>query len=525
MRRFLSTSLVVLGVASIWGCQGGEATTNRIGVVPSRLDFGVVQPGSSSTLEVTVTNLGSADFTFGSVTLEGDDRGAFQFSLEQLRIVPESSAKVRIQYQPAHPGEDSATLVIPVPGRDDSRVLLTGKAAYELADAGVPEPDAGDVDAGVDAGEMPDASIEPFHCGADDGVVVHEVPVMGHLLPVGDDLVVYGFADSDGGTEVGAVRLRAPDFEIPAEIHWLSPQDGVDSYDLSLAWNGTELGAVFLDEHQGFVKTHTFFERVDPELVPVAGSLLPVTPGYWEERSPVVTWNGRDQEWGIAFTQVHETPDTGMFARVSSTGELQDGGVVDAIIGGVWATDMGKDQLVWNGERYAATWQPGHIPAHLVELSATGEVDWSTETELDPGSADFGVAWSGSEYGVAGDVLSSAPPYRHFELFERVSRGGGLAPGSPPLSSLPTGQFRTAITWTGSRWIIVSSRLYGEATIDPVVTSVLPDGSLECTETLTRNPGWDGPVDVVWHAGRAWMTEWAEDAATGTARYELWELR
>ena len=54
----------------------------------------------------------------------------------------------------------------------------------------------------------------------------------------------------------------------------------------------------------------------------------------------------------------------------------------------------------------------------FVRLVKTRTFFERVDSELEPGSFNFGVAWSGSAYGVAGDVSSPAPPYRHFELWE-----------------------------------------------------------------------------------------------------------
>ena len=104
---------VLCTVAACGGGGGGTDPQPSIAVSPPALSFAVQQLQSTSppTL-VTVSNVGNADLTIGSVQLGGTDAGAFAATNNCGTIAAGSSCTIAVTFSPASSGTLSATLNI-----------------------------------------------------------------------------------------------------------------------------------------------------------------------------------------------------------------------------------------------------------------------------------------------------------------------------------------------------------------------------------------------------------------------------
>ena len=114
-----------------------------IDVTPASLDYGVVQPGSSASQSITISNNGLADLTVSALTLTGDA----EFSLDNppalpLVLAPSASAQVSIEFAPASDGAFSGSLDIVSNDADEGTVsvALAGVSSTAPPIAAVPAP-------------------------------------------------------------------------------------------------------------------------------------------------------------------------------------------------------------------------------------------------------------------------------------------------------------------------------------------------------------------------------------------------
>jgi parallel beta-helix repeat protein len=105
---------------------GISSVIPSISISPSSLDFGVVTPGDSKEMTLTITNQGSGRLIIGSITISGENASEFhiqQDNCSNQTIQPGTSCDLVIAFEPESQGAKSATLNIP--SNDPSNPLVS----------------------------------------------------------------------------------------------------------------------------------------------------------------------------------------------------------------------------------------------------------------------------------------------------------------------------------------------------------------------------------------------------------------
>lgn len=107
-----------------------EALDNvpRFSVSPTVVDFGAVEPGATATLEVAMTNDGSAGLEVLRARLEGDPELSVLPQAYPVALLPTEVAALRLSYSPARCGADASTieLVTTDPNTRDNVLTVVG---------------------------------------------------------------------------------------------------------------------------------------------------------------------------------------------------------------------------------------------------------------------------------------------------------------------------------------------------------------------------------------------------------------
>lgn len=150
-------------------CGGGLAfAPGAVGVRPTALDFGEVEPHQTSERTIKIFNQGSSEVILHAASIVEDDQGAFAL-VDDLppRLARGFSVVLRVRFAPREVGARSARLEIDS-NADNAPTLtisLTGRGAAALADAGT---DAGIDDALTD-GSVDDANSDGGDADLSDG--------------------------------------------------------------------------------------------------------------------------------------------------------------------------------------------------------------------------------------------------------------------------------------------------------------------------------------------------------------------
>jgi len=118
-----------------------------IDVDPTYIDFGSVALNLASANEtVTITNVGTANLTIGTIYISGSDANQFDISSDNASsqtLVPGASANVSVQFMPTSTGSKSAYLGIPSndPYQTTATVTLDGKGTIFQADLDISKSD------------------------------------------------------------------------------------------------------------------------------------------------------------------------------------------------------------------------------------------------------------------------------------------------------------------------------------------------------------------------------------------------
>ncbi|MEK7609224.1 MAG: choice-of-anchor D domain-containing protein, partial [Patescibacteria group bacterium] len=83
-----------------------------ISITPQSVVFDTVGVGSSRTIDVTVSNPGTAPLVVYGIALGGEDPSHFSLSRDDLRVDPGSSRFINVTFRPASVGPKSAVLVL-----------------------------------------------------------------------------------------------------------------------------------------------------------------------------------------------------------------------------------------------------------------------------------------------------------------------------------------------------------------------------------------------------------------------------
>ena len=130
MLRLLS--IIVLGSFVLYGCEDGVVLQKGQGVLrfePSRIDFGPVAEGQSSSRQIVLTNEGTVALEL-DVSIRTSTTGSSEFSVTptSFSVGPRGIFTVEVTYQSMGAGEDQAEIefVIAGPEPRTETVILTG---------------------------------------------------------------------------------------------------------------------------------------------------------------------------------------------------------------------------------------------------------------------------------------------------------------------------------------------------------------------------------------------------------------
>jgi HYDIN/CFA65/VesB-like, Ig-like domain len=130
-------------IGTTWSATGGEnggggTVTSDIQVSPDPplIDFGFVELGTTTTTEVTISNVGTEDLTVLEVFIEDGGSGDFSFTLPSTLpavIPPNSNLAVTVTYAPSTLEYSYADLVITStdPDENEIRVQLEGTGVWQ----------------------------------------------------------------------------------------------------------------------------------------------------------------------------------------------------------------------------------------------------------------------------------------------------------------------------------------------------------------------------------------------------------
>jgi uncharacterized repeat protein (TIGR01451 family) len=118
----------------------GNGTKPHIIVVPTQIDFGIVDIGDTSdSANVTVSNVGDAELDIGTLTINNHQFSIASGNISGAKLDQGDSANITLVFQPSADGPQSATLFIPSNDTDQtpSTVSLNG-SGHQVPP--VPEP-------------------------------------------------------------------------------------------------------------------------------------------------------------------------------------------------------------------------------------------------------------------------------------------------------------------------------------------------------------------------------------------------
>jgi hypothetical protein len=322
------------------------------------------------------------------------------------------------------------------------------------------------------------------------GALFEEEPAAGAHL----NTLTFALLDAQGSLLPGSLRL-------------LTPSDGRSHQSPRLVFNGSEYAVAWEGAGGSTTPGNAVFERLTQDGSLIAGSTVFLGTDPW---GPAVAYNTLDHEWGVAWNEGNTTTAV-HFARISSLGELVAGSetVVAAIPGAQGEIiPYNSHPLIWNGTRYALTWQeyaqPNQGVPRLVEIDRSGAVIASSQTAVGqgpfPNIVGPDLAWNGAEYGLAWEDDRSGS---HVPVFARVSSGGGYVAQSQVSLVVPAGIVGgPSIEWSGSEWAVIwiGAGMGAPAHDDVFLARLSSSGALVSTVDLTcrlgfklwPNLGWSG---------------------------------
>jgi hypothetical protein len=201
--------------------------------------------------------------------------------------------------------------------------------------------------------------------------------------------------DRDGNYEVYFTRLDPMGNKIGVDRRMTNL--AAESWNLSIAWTGSEYGVTWRDHASGYWVIH--FLRIDALGNPV-GSPVPVTAATYNAYHPSITWNG--SEYGIVWQDQRHGQNEIYFVRYDSGGALVPGSEVRVTNN---TSSSAAPKVVWTGEEYGVAWYdnaPGNFEVYFTRLDTAGlptggEVRLSNATSLSEWPQ---IAWSGTRFGV-----------------------------------------------------------------------------------------------------------------------------
>ncbi len=214
-----------------------------IDVVPTLLQFGMVQPGNTATLTSTVSNVGTSDLTLGTLAMGGSTEFSLTADPSGTVLAPGDSTSLEVTYTPDNQG--MATGVVDIPSDDPDEpvvhVLLSGSE--------LPIPDIDvmplQVDFGqVDLGQTGTHSVQVSNLGGADldvtGVTlvgsaefsISAIALPGILTPGAQEVVYVSYTPVDEVPDTGTLTFESDDPDEPSvEVELLgevTPQPDID---------------------------------------------------------------------------------------------------------------------------------------------------------------------------------------------------------------------------------------------------------------------------------------------------------
>ena len=103
---------------------GSTSPSPDIHLVPTLLQFGLVLPGNSVSMDASVSNLGTADLTLGSLWLNAGAEFSLAVDPSGAVLAPGDATTVQVTYAPTNQGMDSGVVEIPSDDPDEPVVFL-----------------------------------------------------------------------------------------------------------------------------------------------------------------------------------------------------------------------------------------------------------------------------------------------------------------------------------------------------------------------------------------------------------------
>jgi len=132
----------------------GEGITPEIDVLPTQLDFGLLDIGQTSAMDLEIRNQGSADLELGGLLLDAGAEFGLDLDPSGVVLAPGDSTFATVSYTPVDLTPDSGELQIPSNDLDEPLVVVPVLGAHDpIADIHVDPAllDFGAVDVGVSA--------------------------------------------------------------------------------------------------------------------------------------------------------------------------------------------------------------------------------------------------------------------------------------------------------------------------------------------------------------------------------------
>ena len=222
---------------------GATSPVPDIDVVPTLLQFGMVQPGNMATLTSTVSNLGTSDLTLGTLALGGSLEFSISGDPSGAVLSPGGSTSLEVTYTPDNQG--MATGIVDIPSDDPDEpvvhVLLSGS---ELP---IPDIDVLPllVDFGqVDLGQTGSHTVQVSNLGGADldvtGVTLSASPefsvaaatLPGVVAPGGQEVIYVSYTPADEIPDLGTLTFDSDDPDEPSVVVELlgesTPQPDID---------------------------------------------------------------------------------------------------------------------------------------------------------------------------------------------------------------------------------------------------------------------------------------------------------
>jgi len=380
----------------------GDATpVPDIEVVPTSIQFGAVQIGSSVALTASIGNVGIADLELGTLVVNGTAEFAITHDPSMEVLAPGDTTVVEVTYSPIDTGGDNALLEIPSNDPDENPVNVSLNGAED------PVPDI-DVDpmqvdfGAVDIGNTDTATVTVSNLG---GATLDVTAVAlggssdfswasanlpGTIPASGTRSIVVAYTPSDEVADSGTLTIDSDDPDEPSVVVALSgahtPEPDIDADPWTLDFGDVDVLDVETD-----VVTLTNLGDGDLEITACtyAGDAV-----FWISGDPSgsVVAAGDSVELEISFEPDDELTYVGL-VDVASNDPDEPVIQIDIIGGGVapdidldpTALNFGSVQIGTSDSLDAEIWNVGGADLDLGTLSLSGSAEFTIS--VDPSGA------------------------------------------------------------------------------------------------------------------------------------------